>query len=262
MQNKINEKEIVVGIHSIAEALKNPLRSHVALYATDKSLPDLKKRGAVTEADLKRVDVKYLSSQKLQDIGRKFYMDLGHTYQRIASNLFLLTSPTVVHEPSWLVQQLKESKSDAKILCLDNVTDIQNIAAIMRTMAFFEVKTLILSQRRGGIKITPTATRIASGALEHVNLVACSNLSRLIGTLEDNGVTCVGLSEHSKSEELEQSCQGQKLCLIMGAEDTGLSHAVERKLKQTMSLKALGPIKSLNVSVASALAMNKFFGQV
>ena len=44
----------------------------------------------------------------------------------------------------------------------------------------------------------------------------------------------------------------------MGAEDKGLSHAVERVLDFRLSLPAQGPIKTLNVSVAAALAMEKF----
>ena len=45
----------------------------------------------------------------------------------------------------------------------------------------------------------------------------------------------------------------------MGAEDVGLSNAVGRSVEHTVAFKPQGAIKSLNVSVASALAMESFF---
>lgn len=258
MENQGKILELVVGSHSIIEALKNKSRRHTALYVTDKSFAELKKRGKLTEQELKQLQVKLMSPEKLQDTGRKLYQDLGYTYQRIASHMLLLTSATEMRDAFWVMEKIK-AVDEIKILCLDNVTDIQNIAAIMRTMAFFGVNILVIAQKKIGIKITPTATRIASGALEYVDLVACSNLSRFIGSLEDRGVLCVGLSEDGTSTAQDAVAKKKKLCLVMGAEDTGLSHAVKRKLTTTIALQANGPISSLNVSVATALAMDKFF---
>ncbi|MAF76588.1 MAG: hypothetical protein CME60_00400, partial [Halobacteriovoraceae bacterium] len=50
----------------------------------------------------------------------------------------------------------------------------------------------------------------------------------------------------------------KKACLVMGAEDTGLSNATRRVLEKFVSLTPQGQIKSLNVSVAAALSMEKF----
>ena len=105
---------------------------------------------------------------------------------------------------------------------------------------------------------TPSFSRIASGGLEHVKIVKCASLPKFITKLQKSGVRCFGLSEHA-SEELKDSEIGEKNCLILGAEDVGLSNAVTRILDKTLSLKALGNTKSLNVSVAAALAMDKVF---
>jgi 23S rRNA (guanosine2251-2'-O)-methyltransferase len=51
-----------------------------------------------------------------------------------------------------------------------------------------------------------------------------------------------------------------KICLLLGAEETGLSHAVARLVQKNLSLTSQGSIKSLNVSSAAAIAMEKCFG--
>jgi 23S rRNA (guanosine2251-2'-O)-methyltransferase len=50
------------------------------------------------------------------------------------------------------------------------------------------------------------------------------------------------------------------ICLVLGAEDKGLSSAVTRIMDDMVALIPSGPIKSLNVSVAAAIAMDRIFG--
>jgi 23S rRNA (guanosine2251-2'-O)-methyltransferase len=92
-----------------------------------------------------------------------------------------------------------------------------------------------------------------------VKIVRCSALPKTITKLKELGVMCVGLSEHA-SEELNKIDNEKSVCLVLGAEDVGMSHAVSRVVDKTIAFKPLGKIKSLNVSVAAAIAMEKIFG--
>jgi 23S rRNA (guanosine2251-2'-O)-methyltransferase len=169
----------------------------------------------------------------------------------------MLVSPIEVLDPSWIYNQL-ESRIALKILALDQVTDAHNGAAIMRTAAFYGVDVILISSK-GNFGLGPNFARIASGACEHVKIVRCSALPKTITKLKDLGVMCVGLSEHA-TEELNKLDTKNSVCLVLGAEDVGMSHAVSRVVDQTIAFKPLGKIKSLNVSVAAAIAMEKIFG--
>ncbi|MDD0854843.1 RNA methyltransferase [Halobacteriovorax sp. GB3] len=246
---------IIVGIHSIAEALRNNDRIVRRLYATEEGLSELRKKGELKKEFLDRVQVKLFSPHKLQEEAKSEYKRLDFHYTRVPSGVFLLAEDLEDEDFSWVMNEMTK-KENLRILCLDQVTDVHNAAAIMRTACFYGVDAIIVSTK-GNFGKAPSFSRIASGALEHVKIVKCASLPKTITKLQKAGFTCVGFSEHEKNEAKE--LPNENLCLVLGAEDVGLSNAVMRSLDKVVAFKTKGAIKSLNVSVAAAVAMEKFF---
>lgn len=253
------DHDMIVGIHSIAEALKNPHRQVFEIVCTDEGFHEFKKRSGLRDSDIPLNKVRWLEGHALQEEAKKIYRDLDLEFQRVPSGIYMLVSPVEILEPTWIYQQL-ESRIPLKILALDQVTDAHNGAAIMRTAAFYGVDAILISAK-GNFGIGPGFSRIASGATEHVKIVRCSALPKTITKLKDLGATCIGLSEHA-SGDLGTLDSKKSICLVLGAEDVGMSHAVSRVVETTISFKPAGKIKSLNVSVAAAIAMEKIFGSV
>jgi 23S rRNA (guanosine2251-2'-O)-methyltransferase len=244
--------DIIFGLHSIAEALKNPLRVHDKLVATDEGLAELAKKHKINPKNFS-VKVEILSSHSVQELGKKYSKELGLEFTRVPSQIFLKTSVLETYN-------LKEflTKPNLKVLALDQITDVHNGAAIMRTASFYAVDVVLVPGAKS-FGFTPSFYRISSGAVEHLRIVRVSSLSKAISQLKDAGVQTIGLSEHSE-ENLSREMLGEKICLVLGAEETGMSNAVERLVERKLSLKAHGQIKSLNVSAAAAVAMEKCFG--
>jgi 23S rRNA (guanosine2251-2'-O)-methyltransferase len=72
----------------------------------------------------------------------------------------------------------------------------------------------------------------------------------------------LALSEHAKgklSTELMES--DANICVILGREDVGISNAVLRLIDNHIALESFGETKSLNVSIAAAITMEKCFGK-
>jgi 23S rRNA (guanosine2251-2'-O)-methyltransferase len=247
------EFDLIFGLHSIAEALKNTRRVHQTMVATDEGLSELVKKHKIQPRDY-NVKIEIVSSHLLQEKGKKLCQYLGVEFTRVPSQIFLQTSPL---ETYTLKEFLGAPK--IKILALDQITDVHNGAAIMRTACFYGVDVILIPGAKS-FGLTPSFYRIASGAIEHINLVRVSSLSKAIGQLNEAGIKTIGLSEHS-SGNVERGKVGDKICLVLGAEETGMSHAVARLVQENLSLSALGAIKSLNVSAAAAVAMEKCFGE-
>lgn len=243
--------DLIIGTHSIAAALKNSQRSKHWLFATGEGLQKLFKE----YPDLKNLDFKQekLSAHEFQEETKYQFKELGYEYRRIPSGLLLKTSVLAMKSAGWLFSNLKP---DSKILCLDQVSDIHNAAAILRTASFYGVDALVLSSK-GNFGLTPAFYRLASGGSEHVTLIQVSNLSKFLTQLQEKNVRCLGLSEHAEAVEVEKK-EGP-LCLVLGSEEKGISHAVLRVLNEKISLLSQGSIVSLNVSVAAGVAMEKFF---
>jgi 23S rRNA (guanosine2251-2'-O)-methyltransferase len=249
----VSDKDIIFGLHSVAEAIKNPARGSVELYATEESRKDLEKmhfKGRLPEA----VNVTLYTNHKLQEQVKLKLKERNYKEQRAPSNLFLLAD-SLINPDLGEFYRTVESKPSVRILALDQVTDIHNIAAILRSAAFYNLDYLLMG-KKGSPGMPPGFYRIASGASEFVPIVNCSSLSRVITKLQEMGVDCVGFAEEATENSEEPSL---KSCLVLGSEDTGLSNVVRRVLKKTVSLNSQGQIKSLNVSVAAAVAMEKFY---
>jgi 23S rRNA (guanosine2251-2'-O)-methyltransferase len=259
------ENDLIIGLHSISEAIKNTDRKIVKLSGTAKGIQELEKNLGQSNKLLKDVAVEKIDSHKLQGIAKDFCKQKGWEYRRITSQVLLQTQCLEERNFSWFLSQVEKKdcpEKFKKILILDQVTDIHNLAAISRTAAFFGVGAILYSMG-SGISKTPAFFRMASGACEHVEFINCNALHKIalkLQSLEDK-FTCIGLSEKNSKDVNEQvaALKGRPLCLVMGAEDKGISNALQRNLDFLVALEASGPIDTLNVSVASALAMKEFF---
>ena len=149
-------------------------------------------------------------------------------------------------------------KDKIKIIALDQISDVHNGAAIFRTAAFYGVDLIILPQEKS-FALTPAFYRIASGSPEYIATYRTNHLSRTLTQLQEFGVHLIGLSEHSDSALSKEVLASDKIALILGAEDVGLSNAVKRQVQHLLQLKPQGSIKSLNVSTAAAIAMQICF---
>ncbi len=250
--------DIVIGIHSIAELLRAKRRRILHVYASEESLDELKKREGISKNEIPADKLVLRATHDVQEEAKKWYKKADYEYQRVPSNIFVIAEPVPAKDLNWLYDEMIKRDS-FKLLVLDQVTDVHNGAAIMRTAAFYGVDAIMLSSR-STFGVGPGFNRIASGAVEYMEVVKVSALPKTLTKLSEMGVQIIGFSEHAK-DSLNTIKVQNKTCLVLGAEDFGLSNAVERLLTTIVALKPQGKIKSLNVSVAAAVAMEKIFGE-
>ena len=246
--------EIITGIHSISHALLNPKRSHMKLFLGNSGVGELDRSKKELGFSVDNLEVDRVGDSALQDQASKEFKKRDFTYQRVPSNMFLISQQLEQKHAGQLYGGIEEG-AYKKMLCLDQITDVHNIGAIFRTASFYGVDAIVLS-RKGEFRLPPSFFRISSGAREYIDLIKVPNLSRTLTKVAELGTYCLGFSEHESSSSGEAK---GPTCLVMGSEDKGLSNAVQRCLENFVCLEAKGSIKSLNVSVAAAIGMEKFF---
>ncbi|MBT6326744.1 MAG: hypothetical protein HOJ35_12315 [Bdellovibrionales bacterium] len=252
----MDNQEVIIGIHSIIEAIKNKRRENLFLYGTKSGLELIANSNKLSVDEKNKFKKNELNSHEFQEISKKLFSQGGFNYQRVTSQILLSAEKLPVDGIEWIMRKINNGEK-LKIFCLDQVTDIHNTAAILRTASFYGVDCLVTGMKGKSGK-SPGFYRIASGATEHVKIIECSSLPKFIRKLMSKDVRCVGFSEHSENNSVEQT-SSNSIALIVGSEDTGLSHALTRVISEMYCINALGATKSLNVSVASAIAMERFF---
>ena len=171
--------DLIIGIHSIGEALKNRERQHRQLVGTKESLKELERYLGGNRL-LENMTIHALDAHQVQDLAKRKFKELNFEFQRIPTNLFLETSLTPTYDISVVYDEI--FKRECKIFCLDQVTDLHNSAAIVRTAAFFGVDFLVTAQK-GSFGISPKFFRIASGGVEHLKIVKCASLPKFLKKL-------------------------------------------------------------------------------
>jgi 23S rRNA (guanosine2251-2'-O)-methyltransferase len=256
MSEQTDDFDIVVGLHSIIECLKNPYRHNECLFLTEEAV-DLFKKKHNYRIDKESVKFRLLAAHELNEEAKRFYKKKDLEFSRIPSNAFLITSSIENKDAQWVYEQLKLNKN-FRAVYLDQVQDVHNAAAILRTISFYNLDALIIPSKKS-FGVTPGFYRIASGATEHVPIITISNEYTFIQKSQELGLKFLALSEHAEKhiEKTEES----KLCVVMGNEELGISASLLRLIAERRKINSMGKIKSLNVSIATAVVLEKLFGQ-
>jgi 23S rRNA (guanosine2251-2'-O)-methyltransferase len=139
------------------------------------------------------------------------------------------------------------------LVILDGVEDPHNLGAIVRTAHAAGAAAVIVPERRAA-GVTEAVAKAAAGALEHLPLVRVVNINRTLETLKSAGFWAYGLDERGE-QEYDALEYAAPTASVMGGEGKGLHEQVRRHCDVIVRIPMAGVIASLNVSVATGVAL-------
>lgn len=228
------------GSHCVEAALRNPARDITAVYHT--------RNAGERIAGL-------LEQRKLQGTivtPEALTGKLGPN--SVHQGLLAEAAPLPDADLDALLATAHGDNAPAPLIVLDQVTDPHNAGAILRSAAAFGAGGLIM-QRRHSPPLDGVLAKAASGAVEHIPIARVTNLARALGDIAQAGLYLIGL-DGDAPEALEDAMLGQPCALVLGAEGKGLRRLTAEKCDSLCHLTTGGPIASLNVSNAAAVALH------
>jgi 23S rRNA (guanosine2251-2'-O)-methyltransferase len=222
----------IYGFHSVAAALKAPRRELIRLYATpaaaERLSADIAARGLETRI------------MTLEEISARAPREAVH------QGLLLEARPLAPID-------VAELPANGLALVLDQITDPHNVGAILRTAAAFAVDALVTTERHSP-EFAGALAKSASGGLEHVPICSVANLARALAEMGDMGYWRIGLDSDAPARLTDETLS-RPLAPVLGAEGKGLRRLTRERCDRVARLDLPGPIKSLNVSNACAIAL-------
>ncbi len=227
-----SESHFIYGFHPVLAALANPGRTVRRIVGTPNALARLAEAGA-------RLPVQPEEASP-RDLDRLVGGESVH--QGIAVEVLPL-------EPL-AIDALAEARL---VVVLDQVTDPHNAGAILRSALAFGADALLTTSRHAAAE-TGVLAKAASGALDRLPLVMVPNLARALDQLADLGFVRIGLDSEG-DVALEGALYGDRVALVLGAEGKGLRRLTRENCDRVARLDMAGPLASLNVSNAAAVAL-------
>ena len=139
------------------------------------------------------------------------------------------------------------------VVVLDSIEDPQNFGAIVRSSVALGA-TAIVWPEHGAAPLTPATFRASAGAIEHAQLCSVPSLPAAIQALRDRGLRAIAL-DAGADHPIDGEDLTTPVALVLGAEGAGLHKSVRRACDAAARLPMNGPIASLNVSAAAAIAL-------
>jgi 23S rRNA (guanosine2251-2'-O)-methyltransferase len=222
------------GLHTVKAALANPRRRCHRCLLTRAAAQ------AIGERALARVTVEIVAPDQVTRL-----LPQGAVHQGVA----LSSDPL---SPGRL-DEIAAQPGRKLVLILDQIADPQNVGAILRSAAAFDVAAVVVQERHAPTESGALA-KAASGALDIVPYLAVVNIARALEQLGECGFWRVALTGDS-GQTLADAIVPRDLALVLGSEGTGIRRLVRERCDDSATIPIHGRMESLNVSNAAAIAL-------
>ncbi|HSC47453.1 MAG TPA: 23S rRNA (guanosine(2251)-2'-O)-methyltransferase RlmB [Gammaproteobacteria bacterium] len=237
----MKDVELVYGLHAVTALLEGGGRVH-ALWMLDSRHDDrlakvaaLAEKGGVKISRVPRTELDRLTG--------------GARHQGVAAQAEGLE----LRDEGGLFPLLDQLREAPFLLVLDGVQDPHNLGACLRSADAAGVHAVIAPKDRSA-GLTAVARKVASGAAETMPFFQVTNLARTLRELKERNVWLVGLAGEADQGLYELDLKGP-LAVVMGAEGEGMRRLTKEHCDFLAKIPMGGSVESLNVSVATGIAL-------
>ncbi len=158
-----------------------------------------------------------------------------------------------------LIEQISNSNKTPLFLLLDQISDVRNLGAIIRTAECTGVDGIIIPTH-GSAPINADAIKTSAGAAFKIPICKVNHILDAVYQLKAVDIQIVSVTEKT-SNNFYAIDLTIPTALVMGSEDKGISNSVLKNTDIKGKLPLLGNIESLNVSVACGVALYEIVRQ-
>jgi 23S rRNA (guanosine2251-2'-O)-methyltransferase len=231
---------LLFGIYPVIEALK--AKQTIDKAYVQKGLQSPKIDAIVADLEALNTTISYVPLEKMEKLCRSNHQ-----------GIILISSPIEFVALETMVEAVLESKKTPLFLILDQISDVRNFGAILRTAECTGVDGVII-QKKGGAPVSGDTVKTSAGAIFNIPICKVDHIKDAIYYLQASGVKIIAATE--KTEQLVYDVKlTEKIAIVMGSEGKGISSSVLQIVDEKIKLPMAGKIASLNVSVACSVVI-------
>ena len=195
-----------------------------------------------------KINFSYVPTQKLDRLSKKNHQGV---IARISPIKFLT------------MDQFGEKLAAIKnpfVLILDQVNDVRNFGAIIRTAEISGVDGIII-QNSSSAPINSDTIKTSAGAIFNIPICKVNHIKDAIYHLKSIDISIVSASEKANKNVYDIDFT-KPVAVIMGSEQRGINKSIINLSDEVVKLPMYGKIQSLNVSVACGVFLYEVVRQI
>ena len=236
------DSQWIAGINAVAAAVEHDAGNvREVLIETGAKNPRL----VEIEGNARRmgIDVRRVAQQALDGVAG------GLRHQGVAAR-YAAAKTWDEHELPALVEA---AAGRALVLVLDGVQDPHNLGACLRSAAAAGVTAVIIPKDKA-VQVNATVRKTSAGAADTIPVIRATNLARVLRELQQLGVWIHGLAGDAEASLYDLDLKGN-VALVLGGEADGMRRLTREHCDSLVRIPMPGEFESLNVSVATGVAL-------
>ncbi|WP_299055416.1 23S rRNA (guanosine(2251)-2'-O)-methyltransferase RlmB [uncultured Polaribacter sp.] len=157
-------------------------------------------------------------------------------------------SPIEFYDLEGLIEKTIASNKTPLFLLLDQLSDVRNFGAIIRTAECTGVNGIII-QKNGSAPVNAETIKTSAGAAFKIPICKVDHIKDALFLLQASHIKTVAATEKTESSLYDINLK-QSIAIVMGSEHRGVNPSILKMVDYKAKLPLLGDIASLNVSVA------------
>lgn len=232
---------IIEGRNAVIEALRAGTavdKIYLQRGETDRTLGHIASRAraagiVVVEADRRKLDA----------------MSRTHAHQGVIALAAVREYASVAD-----ILRAAEERGEAPLVVVcDEISDPQNLGAIIRTAECAGAHGVIIPKRRSA-GLTAIVAKTSAGAVAHVPVARVPNIPALLKDLKKQGVWVFGTAAEGTTPLYNADLKGPA-AIVIGSEGEGMTRLAAENCDFLVSIPMRGKLSSLNASAAAAILL-------
>lgn len=236
----MENKDMIYGTRAVIEAIKSGKEIEKIMIQSGLTNDLIKE--LINTAKNNKVPYTFVPAEKLKRVSAKNHQGV----------ICLLSAVSYSKLENVIDKAFAEGR-EPFLLILDRITDVRNFGAIARTAECAGIDAIVIGEK-GSAPITSDAMKTSAGALNHMAVCREKDLKATLKQLRDSGVRIVACTEKTSNKIFDADLKGP-IAIIMGSEEDGISNELLREADELAMIPMRGKIGSLNVSVATGVAV-------
>ncbi|MDD2496151.1 MAG: 23S rRNA (guanosine(2251)-2'-O)-methyltransferase RlmB [Tissierellia bacterium] len=238
---------VIEGRNPVIEALKNDVQIDKILIS--KEVKEVSISTLLTLAKDKNVLVKYVDKAALNKISE------NGRHQGIVAQAMEYEYMNIDD----IFTNAREKGEKPFVIILDEITDVHNLGAIIRTAECLGAHGVIIPNRRAA-GVNGVVAKTSAGAIEYIPIVRVTNINQTLGILKEKGLWIYGADMDGEKFIYEEKFD-TPVGLVIGSEGKGIGRLIKENCDTIVKIPMKGKINSLNASCAASIIIYEVMKQ-